>query len=250
MKMNKEHWTSETEARKEILQAVAKYYRLFKEQENLGNQKISYAGRIFDEKEMCRLTEATLDFWLTSGRFTKEFEERFAEYLGVTYVSTVNSGSSANLIAFSALTAPELGERRIRRGDEVITLAAAFPTTVAPIIQYGAVPVFADITIPQYNIDVSQLEAALSERTKAVFIAHTLGNPFDLKAVRAFCDQYRLWLIEDNCDALGSTYCFNGEERFTGTVGEISVLPLFIRRITLQWEKAVVFIRIISLCIV
>ncbi len=227
MKMNNGHWTSETVARKKILQAVAKYYRLFKEQENLGNQKISYAGRVFDEKEMCRLTEATLDFWLTSGRFTKEFEERFAEYLGVTYVSTVNSGSSANLIAFSALTAPELGERRIRRGDEVITVAAAFPTTVAPIIQYGAVPVFVDITIPQYNIDVSQLEAALSERTKAVFVAHTLGNPFDIKAVKTFCDRHRLWLIEDNCDALGSTYCFNEEERFTGTVGDIGTSSFY-----------------------
>lgn len=222
-------WNSEQEARREILNAVAEYYHAYKEnsrQFQLGD-RVSYAGRVFDEKEMCSLVDAALDFWLTAGRFAEEFEHKFAEYLGVQFASLVNSGSSANLIAFSALTAPELGDRQIRPGDEVITVAAAFPTTVTPIVQYGAVPVFVDVTIPQYNIDVSMLEAALSEKTKAVILAHTLGNPFDLVAVKSFCDRHRLWLIEDNCDALGSTYALNGETRLTGTIGDIGTSSFY-----------------------
>jgi CDP-6-deoxy-D-xylo-4-hexulose-3-dehydrase len=176
---------------------------------------------------MCALVDSALDFWLTTGRFAERFEREFAQWLGVKYASLVNSGSSANLIAFSALTAPALGERQIKRGDEVITVAAGFPTTITPIIQYGAVPVFVDVTIPQYNIDVSKLENALSERTKAVMIAHTMGNPFDLAAVKDFCDRHKLWLIEDNCDALGSIYTLNKEARFTGTVGDIGTSSFY-----------------------
>lgn len=171
--------------------------------------------------------EAALDFWLTTGRFAEEFEREFAKWLEVRFASLVNSGSSANLIAFSVLTAPELGERQIRRGDEVITVAAGFPTTVTPVIQYGAVPVFVDVTIPQYNIDVTKLEEALSVKTKAVIIAHTLGNPFDLAAVKSFCDKHNLWLVEDNCDALGSTYKLNSKVRLTGTVGDIGTSSFY-----------------------
>ena len=220
---------NELEARKEILLKVAEYYHNFKatnESFEEGN-RISYASRVFDEKEMCTLVDSALDFWLTTGRFSDQFESTFAKWLGVKYVSLVNSGSSANLLAFTALTAPELGNRRIFRGDEVITVACAFPTTVTPIIQYGAIPVFVDVTIPQYNIDVTQLENAYSNKTKAVMIAHTLGNPFDLTAVKAFCDKYNLWLIEDNCDALGSEYTINGETRLTGTIGDIGTSSFY-----------------------
>ena len=222
-------WKSEQEAREDILSAVAQYYQNYKVAKKTfePGDRITYAARVFDEKEMCSLVDASLDFWLTTGRFADQFEKEFADWLGVKYASLVNSGSSANLIAFSALTAPELGERRIKRGDEVITVAAGFPTTVTPVIQYGAVPVFVDVTIPQYNIDVSKLEAARSEKTKAVMIAHTLGNPFDLAAVKAFCDKYNLWLVEDNCDALGSTYMLNGEKRFTGTIGDIGTSSFY-----------------------
>ena len=176
---------------------------------------------------MQNLVDSALEFWLTSGRYTEEFEQKFAQYLQVKYCSLVNSGSSANLLAFMALTSPLLGERAIRRGDEVITVAAGFPTTVAPIVQYGAVPVFVDVTIPQYNINVQELENALSDRTKAVMIAHTLGNPFDLKAVKAFCDRHNLWLIEDNCDALGSEYTIDGKTYLTGTVGDIGTSSFY-----------------------
>ncbi len=155
------------------------------------------------------------------------FEKKLAEYLHVRYCALVNSGSSANLVAFMTLTSPLLGDRRVKRGDEIITVAAGFPTTVTPAIQYGAVPVFVDVTIPQYNIDVTKLEEALSEKTKAVMIAHTLGNPFDLAAVKAFCEKHNLWLIEDNCDALGSRYTINGEEKFTGTVGDIGTSSFY-----------------------
>ena len=226
--MNKK-WNTEAEARAEILGAVADYYKQYKSEKKAfePGDRITYAARVFDEKEMCSLVDASLDFWLTTGRFADQFEREFAKWLGVRFASLVNSGSSANLIAFSALTAPELGERRIKRGDEVITVAAGFPTTVTPVIQYGAVPVFVDVTIPQYNIDVAQLEAARSEKTKAVMIAHTLGNPFGLAAVRAFCDKYNLWLVEDNCDALGSTYTIDGETRLTGTVGDIGTSSFY-----------------------
>ena len=226
-----EFWNSEEEAREEIKSIVARYYKDFKKSSYdkpfVEGDRIPYASRVYDEKEMCNLVDATLDFWLTAGRFVEEFEQKFCDYLGVKYCSLVNSGSSANLNAFMALTSPLLGERRIRRGDEVITVAAGFPTTVTPIIQYGAVPVFVDITIPQYNIDVTMLDEALSEKTKAVMVAHTLGNPFDLNAVKKFCDDHQLWLIEDNCDALGSKYTYYGEERFTGTVGDIGTSSFY-----------------------
>ena len=176
---------------------------------------------------MLSLTDATLDFWLTTGRFADEFEKKFAEWIGVKHAYLVNSGSSANLLAFMTLTAPELGERQIKRGDEIITVACGFPTTVTPALQYGAVPVFVDVTVPQYNIDVRRLEEALSEKTKAVMIAHTLGNPFDLSAVKAFCDKHSLWLVEDNCDALGSRYTINGETKFTGTWGDIGTSSFY-----------------------
>ena len=197
------------------------------EEEYKKGDKISYASRVYDEKEMVNLVDSSLEFWLTSGRYTIEFEEKLKQYLGVNYCSFVNSGSSANLLAFMALTSPLLEERQVKSGDEIITVAAGFPTTVAPIIQYGAVPVFVDVTIPQYNIDIKQLEEALSPRTKAVMIAHTLGNPFDLKAVKNFCDKHNLWLIEDNCDALGSTYTIDGIEKFTGTIGDIGTSSFY-----------------------
>lgn len=222
-------WRNETEAREQIKALVADYYHDFKE--NKGNfhlgDRISYASRVFDEKEMCSLTDAMLDFWLTSGRFCTLFEEEFAKWIGVKFAHLVNSGSSANLLAFMALTAPELGDRQIKKGDEVITVACAFPTTVAPIIQYGAVPVFVDITVPQYNIDVTVLEAALSEKTKAVMIAHTLGNPFDLSSIKVFCEKHSLWLIEDNCDALGSKYTINGITKYTGAWGDIGTSSFY-----------------------
>lgn len=224
-----QRWSSEEEAREYILQAVSDFYHEFKEnkKEFEPGDRITYAARVYDEKEMCSLVDSALDFWLTTGRFAEQFEKKFAAWLGVRYASLVNSGSSANLIAFSALTAPELGERQIRPGDEVITVAAGFPTTVTPVIQYGAVPVFVDVTIPQYNIDVSYLEEAISEKTKAVMIAHTLGNPFDLYTVKSFCDKHGLWLIEDNCDALGSTYTIDGQTRFTGTIGDIGTSSFY-----------------------
>ncbi|MBR0105865.1 MAG: lipopolysaccharide biosynthesis protein RfbH [Lachnospiraceae bacterium] len=224
-------WKNEAEAREQILALVAEYYKEFKRPEQEKpfepGDRLGYAGRVYDEKEMCALVEAGLDFWLTTGRFSDRFEKEFAAWLGVRFAHLVNSGSSANLLAFTALTAPELGDRRIRRGDEVITVAAGFPTTINPIIQYGAVPVFVDVTIPQYNIDVTKLEGALSEKTKAVMLAHTLGNPFDLAAVKAFCDAHGLWLVEDNCDALGSVYEIGGERRLTGTVGDIGTSSFY-----------------------
>lgn len=226
------NWNSEREAREQIKSLVAEYYHEFKEPvENRKNFKpgnrISYASRVYDEKEMMSLTEAMLDFWLTTGRFSDQFEKEFAKWIGVKYAHLVNSGSSANLLAFSVLTAPELGKRQIKRGDEVITVACGFPTTVTPIIQYGAVPVFVDVTIPQYNIDVTLLDKALSEKTKAVMIAHTLGNPFDLSVVKEFCDKHNLWLIEDNCDALGTQYTINGETKYTGTWGDIGTSSFY-----------------------
>lgn len=222
-------WKTETEARDEIKSLVADYYHQFKEPGKPfePGDRITYASRVYDEREMCALTDAMLDFWLTTGRFADEFERSFANWMGVRWAHLVNSGSSANLIAFSVLTAPELGERRIRRGDEVITVACGFPTTVTPILQYGAVPVFVDVTVPQYNIDVSRLEGALSDRTKAVIIAHTLGNPFDIAAVKRFCDEHGLWLVEDNCDALGSVYELEGERRLTGTFGDIGTSSFY-----------------------
>lgn len=223
------NWNSEKEAREEILSLVGEYYHQFKEpkKEFEPGDRITYASRVYDEKEMQNLVDSALEFWLTSGRYTDEFEQAFAKYLNVKYCSLVNSGSSANLNAFMALTSPLLGDRQVLPGDEMITVAAGFPTTVTPAIQYGVVPVFVDVTIPQYNIDVNMLEAALSEKTKVVMIAHTLGNPFDLKAVKTFCDEHNLWLVEDNCDALGSKYTLDGKEYFTGTVGDIGTSSFY-----------------------
>ena len=219
------------EIKKRILELTKEYYKA----EHYENQHkpfvegdhVNYAGRVFDEKEMVNLVDASLDFWLTTGPYTEKFEKGMANYLGVKYCSLVNSGSSANLIALMTLTSPKLGARRIQKGDEVITVAAGFPTTIAPILQAGAVPVFVDITLPGYNIDTDMLEQALSDKTKAVMIAHTLGNPFDLQKVRDFCDAHNLWLVEDNCDALGSQYCYNGEWKQTGTIGHIGTSSFY-----------------------
>ena len=220
---------NQKEMHDKILEMVREYCDTFHNQESgfKEGDRIPYASRVYDHEEMCSLVDSALEFWLTAGRYVDEFEKGLAKYLGIKYVSVVNSGSSANLTAFMTLTSPLLKERRIKRGDEVITVAAGFPTTVAPIIQYGAVPVFVDVTIPQYNIDVTKLEEALSEKTKAVMIAHTLGNPFDLGAVKSFCDKHGLWLVEDNCDALGSKYTINGEEKFTGTIGDIGTSSFY-----------------------
>lgn len=219
---------SEQQAREEILQRVKEYCDNYHNQKHYQEgDRIPYASRVYDSAEMVNLVDSALEFWLTSGRYTDQFEGDLANYLGVKYCSLVNSGSSANLLAFMALTSPLLEERAIRRGDEVITVAAGFPTTVAPMIQYGAVPVFVDVTIPQYNIDVTMLEEALSDRTKAVMIAHTLGNPFDLKAVSTFCKKHNLWLVEDNCDALGSTYTLEGKTGLTGTFGDIGTSSFY-----------------------
>ena len=220
---------NEGQARGQILDMVKEYcdkyhnvQKPFKE-----GQYIPYASRVYDREEMANLVDSALEFWLTSGKYTDEFEKNFADYLGVKYCALVNSGSSANLLAFMALTSPLLGERAIRRGDEVITVAAGFPTTVAPMVQFGAVPVFIDVTIPQYNMDAAMLEKAPSPKTKAVMAAHTLGNPFDLTAVKEFCDRHDLWLIEDNCDALGSVYTWNGKEYLTGTLGDIGTSSFY-----------------------
>ena len=219
---------TEVEARKKILEMVSNYCDTYhnKKEYHLGD-RIPYASRVYDHDEMVNLVDSSLEFWLTSGRYSDKFEKEFAHYLGIKYCALVNSGSSANLIAFMTLTSPLLGVRQVKRGDEVITVAAGFPTTVTPIIQYGAIPVFVDVTIPQYNIDVSQLEAAITDKTKAVMLAHTLGNPFDLAEVRAFCNKYNLWLIEDNCDALGTKYMINGEEKLTGTIGDIGTSSFY-----------------------
>lgn len=217
---------SAEDLKQDILAKVHEYYTLTHGQEKEfvpGTSKINYAGRVFDASEMCNLVDSSLEFWLTYGRYSKQFEKRLADLLGIKYVFLVNSGSSANLLAFMALTSPLLKDRAIRRGDEVITVAACFPTTVAPIVQYGAVPVFVDVDLTTCNIDVSQLETALSSKTKAVMLAHTLGNPFDILAVKTFCEAHDLWLIEDNCDALGSTY----QGRYTGTWGDIGTSSFY-----------------------
>lgn len=219
---------SEQQARNEIIEMVSEYcdkYHTKKAYQE--GDRIPYASRVYDHDEMCNLVDSALEFWLTSGRYTQEFEREFAKYLGVKYCSLVNSGSSANLLAFMTLTSPLLGDRQVKPGDEMITVAAGFPTTVTPAIQYGVVPVFIDVTIPQYNMDINMLEKALSPKTKVVMAAHTLGNPFDLKAVKTFCDKHDLWLIEDNCDALGSTYEIDGEVRLTGTIGDIGTSSFY-----------------------
>ena len=211
-----------------ILELVREYYACdADEQPFVPGQRIPYASRVYDEQEMVNLVDSALEFWLTAGRYTKQFERKLSEYLGIKYCSLVNSGSSANLLAFMALTSPLLGDRAVRRGDEVITVAAGFPTTVTPMLQYGAVPVFVDVKLPNADVDVTLLEKAVSEKTKAVMLAHTLGNPFDLNAVRDFCRKYNLWLVEDNCDSLGSTVTIDGETKFTGTVGDIGTSSFY-----------------------
>lgn len=219
----------EKQLKQRVIDAAVQYYQVkhAPQKKFAPGDRISYGGRVFDEKEIVNLVDSAVDFWLTTGKYAEKFEKYFAEYLGVKYCSLVNSGSSANLLAFMALTSHKLGERRINKGDEVITVAAAFPTTVAPIIQYGAIPVFVDVTLPTYNIDVARLDDALSTKTKAVMIAHTLGNPFDLQVVKDFCDKNGLWLVEDNCDALGSKYFIDGEWKYTGTIGDIGTSSFY-----------------------
>lgn len=219
---------SEAEARKKILALAAEYCDLFHAPKAYqSGDRLAYAGRVYDRAELTNLVDSALDFWLTAGRYADLLEERLAAWLGLKHCFLVNSGSSANLLAFMALTSPLLEERAIRPGDEIITVGAGFPTTVAPMVQYGAIPVMVDVTIPQYNLDVSALEQALSGRSKAVMVAHTLGNPFDLGRVKEFCEANGLWLIEDNCDALGSTYRLDGADRLTGTFGHIGTSSFY-----------------------
>lgn len=222
--------SKQEELKKQILELTKEYYKEThgqKKEFKPGETFVNYGGRYFNDAEMVNLVDSSLDFWLTAGPWAQKFEKEFARWLGVRYCSLTNSGSSANLLAFSALTSPKLGDRQIKRGDEVITVACGFPTTVTPCIQYGAVPVFVDVTVPEYNIDVTKLEEALSPKTKAVMIAHSLGNPFDLKAVKEFCDRHNLWLVEDNCDALGSAYEIAGEIRKTGTIGDLGTSSFY-----------------------
>ncbi|MCI8843483.1 MAG: lipopolysaccharide biosynthesis protein RfbH [Oscillospiraceae bacterium] len=217
------------EVRQDILALVREYSEVEQnaKQDFRPGQRIPYCSRVYDAEERINLVDSALEFWLTAGRFCDAFEREFACFLGVEHVAVVNSGSSANLLAFMTLTSPLLKERAIRRGDEVICVAAAFPTSVSPIIQYGAVPVFVDVTLGTYNIDVSKLEDALSEKTKCVFLAHSLGNPFDLKAVKEFCDKHNLWLIEDNCDALGAEYDLGYGLQKTGTIGDLGTSSFY-----------------------
>ena len=222
---------NEKEARSKILDIVGeycdRYHNADKDKPYVRGNRIPYAGRVYDRREMMNLTDSALEFWLTMGRYTDSFEKGLARYIGVPFADAVGSGSSANLLAFMALTCGQLGDRAIKRGDEIITVAAGFPTTVTPALNYGAVPVFVDVKIPEYNIDASKLEDALSDRTKAVMVAHTLGNPFDLKTVSEFCRKHGLWLIEDNCDALGSRYFIDGTWKMTGSVGDIGTSSFY-----------------------
>ncbi|MFY9387490.1 MAG: lipopolysaccharide biosynthesis protein RfbH [Smithellaceae bacterium] len=217
------------ELRKKAIDAALVYYKnkWGAKAPFAAGDRVHYAGRVFDEAEVTNLIDSSLEFWLTAGRYAERFENDLARFLGLRHCSLVNSGSSANLLAFMALTSPKMGDRRIFRGDEIITVAAAFPTTISPIVQYGAVPVFVDIELPSYNIDCKMLEGALSEKTKAVFLAHTMGNPFDLNRIADFCDRHNLWLIEDNCDALGSRYNFRGQWKHTGSVGHIGTCSFY-----------------------
>lgn len=210
----------------EILEKVVEFYAAASLESSdfiPGKSPIRYAGRVYDSDEIATLVDASLDFWLTSGRFTEEFESGLGEFLGAENVLTVNSGSSANLVAFSSLTSPKLKDKRVRPGDEVITLAAGFPTTVNPIIQNQAVPVFIDVELGTYVPTLDRVEAAIGEKTRAVMMAHTMGVPFELREIKELCDQYGLWLIEDNCDALGSRY----DDQYTGTFGDISTISFY-----------------------
>jgi len=217
---------SEEKIRKEIFQKVKELYLLrLNERANFvaGESYIPYAGRVYDEREIISLVDSALDFWLTAGRFAKQFETEFAKFLGAKHCLLTNSGSSANLLAISALTSPKLGENRLKPGDEIITVAAAFPTTVNPIIQNNLVPVFVDVNLGTYNIQADKIEDAISDKTRGIFIAHTLGNPFDIKTVMKVAEKYDLWVVEDNCDALGSKY--NGQ--YTGTFGHIATFSFY-----------------------
>ena len=211
--------------RKQILELTKEYYKakFVNIPFTSGKSRVNYAGRVFDEKEMVNLVDSSLDFWLTEGRYSEQFAEKISEYLGLSNVILVNSGSSANLIAFSALTSEKLGNRRLKPGDEVISVAAGFPATVTPIIQNNCIPVFVDVDIPTYNIDVKMMRKAVTEKTKCIFIAHSLGNPFNIDAVMKVAKEYNLWVIEDNCDAFGSKY----EGKFTGTFGHISTISFY-----------------------
>lgn len=218
------------ELKAQILELTREYYKEVhaqKKEFEPGKTFVHYGGRFFNDEEMVNLVDSSLDFWLTQGPWTHKFERRLADWLGVKFCAVTNSGSSANLLAFYTLTSHKLGDRRIKKGDEVITVAAGFPTTVTPIIQYGAIPVFVDVALPGFDIDVNQLEAAYSPKTKAVMMAHSLGNPFNLKAVLAFCEKHNLWLIEDNCDALGSEYTIDGVTKKTGTWGHIGTSSFY-----------------------
>jgi CDP-4-dehydro-6-deoxyglucose reductase, E1 len=218
--------TAETNIlRREIAERVRAYFECAFPRRTFtpGETPVPVSGKVFDACELQHLVDSALDFWLTSGRFAHQFEAEFASFLGVRHVLLTNSGSSANLLAISALTSPRLGKRRLKPGDEVITVAAAFPTTVNPILQNGLVPVFVDVSLPTYNIDPDALETALSEKTRAVIVAHTLGNPFDAERVVRFCNAHSLWLIEDCCDALGSRYA----GRMAGTLGDIATFSFY-----------------------
>jgi len=215
----------EKQIRKHIFEKVKALYKLRKSQEEFipGKTRINYAGRVYNEKEMINLVDASLDFWLTAGRYAKKFEKEFTKFLGAKYCLLTNSGSSANLLVVSALTSPKLGKRRLKPGDEVITTACGFPTTLDPILQNNLIPVFVDIDLGTYNIQTDKLEKAISKKTKAIFIAHTLGNPVNLNKILKIARKHKLWLIEDNCDALGSKY----KNKYTGTFGDISTYSFY-----------------------
>ena len=216
---------NEDRIKKDIFDKVRELYKFKKSKEtfNPGKTYINYAGRVYDEKEILSLVDASLDFWLTAGRFAKQFEEDFAKFLGIKYCMLVNSGSSANLLALSSLTSPKLNSKRLKPGDEVITVACGFPTTLNPIIQNNLIPVFIDVDLGTYNIRADLIEKSITKRTKAIFVAHTLGNPANLNKIMKIVEKYNLWFIEDNCDSLGSKY----EGRYTGTFGHISTSSFY-----------------------
>lgn len=217
--------SKEKEIRNEIIEKTREYYKA-KFTNNMfvpGKTRVNYAGRVFDEQEISNAVEASLDFWLTEGRYSEEFSEEIADFLDVEHVLLTNSGSSANLLAFSALTSDKLGDKKLKPGDEVISVAAGFPATVTPIIQYGLIPVFVDVNIPTYNIDIDMLRKAITSKTKCIFLAHTLGNPFDIDAVMQLAEEHNLWVIEDNCDAFGSEY----KGKKTGSVAHLSTISFY-----------------------
>ena len=237
--------TQKKKLRSKISSLVKKYSDLeFKKSKFIsGKTTIPPTGKVIGDLELQNMVEASLDGWLTAGRFNKEFEKKLAKFIGIKQLITVNSGSSANLVAFSTLTSPKLKERAIKPGDEVISVAAGFPTTINPIVQFGAVPVFVDVKIPTYNIDENAIEEAITSKTKAIMIAHTLGNPFNLKAVKSICEKYNLWLIEDSCDALGSTY----ENQMVGTFGDLATLSFYPAHHITMGEGGAVFTNSIKL---